>query len=488
MSTDTSTEMYEYVSNGAQSFGPAINLEVETSIARSLLKSYKDNISQAVKLLSDKYQFDASEALMHLNLSSISYVEKKREKKVKIEKEKMIPLPFDEKNINKLCCNGIILNHCLYTQCLNPKQENNLYCKKCTSQASVNASGKPNFGDINDRMSPGYVPPNNKKVVPFAKIMKKLNLTREQVVEQASSMGLHIDDSHFDEPVTVEKRGRKQKEQPKEPKEKKSKGRPKKNVPVAELTDNVFGDEPVVEQEVEQEVLEELEQELEQEVEQEVLEELEQEVEQQSVISQLTENTTVSDIEAEKVVKEAKTDKKTDKKTNKKTDKLTKEQKKAAKLAKEQEKADKKAAKEAKEQLKAKIEADKKAAKEAKEQLKAKIEAEKLAAIEAKALKLTKKVVEPVVVEEKDDEPVVVYEEEEEDDDEEDEDEEEDDDEEDEDEEEEEVLNTITVNNKKYKKGEITNRVYDYESAKTGIFNLLGTYNLAKKEIEFSKK
>ena len=107
------------------------------------------------------------------------------------------------------------------------------YCKTCQRQADRSATGKPTYGDVEDREAVGileYVDPKGKQTLPFANVMKKLNISREDVEAEAKEfaelLGTDtIPEEHFT--IREAKRGRPEKSTGEEkPKQKKKVGRP----------------------------------------------------------------------------------------------------------------------------------------------------------------------------------------------------------------------------------------------------------------------
>ena len=101
-----------------------------------------------------------------------------------------IPLPFYG-YVRKGCC-GIKKNHGLYTQC--PKQSNEKYCAVCMRQVKNNANGKPNCGEISERLEQwnenlDYKPDGMKREVPYANIMTKLNINIEDAQAEVEKLG-----------------------------------------------------------------------------------------------------------------------------------------------------------------------------------------------------------------------------------------------------------------------------------------------------------
>jgi len=155
------------------------------------------------------------------------------------------PLPFIK--VNEEQCNGIKTAGGLYIQCPQKRPRSGEYCKTCAGQCERNESGKPDNGCAEDRLSADYRGPKGEVPKAYALIMKKLELTREQVMEEASKFGLEIGEEHFVMPEG--KRGRPGKKSDASV-ESKKRGRPKKAVKevVAEETEDLFAS--LVEEEV----------------------------------------------------------------------------------------------------------------------------------------------------------------------------------------------------------------------------------------------
>jgi len=100
------------------------------------------------------------------------------------------------------------------------------YCKTCQKQCDKNASGKPTYGCVADRMACPILeyrdPKAHKQTLPFANVMTKLNITREAAEAEALKFGLTIPEEHF-----VERASRR--------------GRPKKDASASD-TDSESGD------------------------------------------------------------------------------------------------------------------------------------------------------------------------------------------------------------------------------------------------------
>ena len=205
-----------------------------------------------------RHGFDADEEMRHLGLDmgvGITFVEKKGKSIGKSKKEPIssgdeksfrgiFPLPYNGEH-NESCCSGLKENQFLMTQCQNARKGDDKLCKTCDNQASKNSNGLPKFGTIEMRMACGifeYVAPNGKSPAAYSKVMKKLNLSMEQVQEEAAKRGMVLDEGHFAE-VVESKPKAKAKAEKVETEKVKGKGRPKKAEKVVELvepTDDLF--------------------------------------------------------------------------------------------------------------------------------------------------------------------------------------------------------------------------------------------------------
>lgn len=176
-----------------------------------------------------------------LNINSQETSPKKQRVTKNKEMKPSIPIPFYG-HIEERWCYGIKKNHGLYTQCVKTKPDNCDYCMVCSRQATNNADGKPNCGNIIERASVWnenleYKPPGMKQEIPYANIMKKLNINISDAQEEVEKMGwspipechliekkvrrgrpktkIVVEDSDDEEPK--KKRGRPKKEKKHEP-------------------------------------------------------------------------------------------------------------------------------------------------------------------------------------------------------------------------------------------------------------------------------
>ena len=137
-------------------------------------------------------------------------------------------IPFCGTLNDKWCC-GARVNHGLYTQCTKGREEGEDYCKVCQKQSDNSASGKPNGGDIRERVAQGaaWRDPKGKAPITFATLLTKpkfSGLTWEAAEAECARFGWTIPES---ERVASETK----------------RGRPKKVVEVSD-TDSEDGEKP----------------------------------------------------------------------------------------------------------------------------------------------------------------------------------------------------------------------------------------------------
>jgi hypothetical protein len=159
-----------------------------------------------------------------------SYEEMKE--RVEKYKEKRIVLPWSGEIEG---CKEIKYNMGLYTQCGEGEEER---CKSCEKECMK--KGEKRYGTIEERKRSGileYKDPRGKGVVRYIEIMRKLNLTKEEVLEEGKRQGVKVAECHFEEKSV--KRGRPKKEK-EIVSEKKKRGRPRKE---KEMVSNKAGEE-----------------------------------------------------------------------------------------------------------------------------------------------------------------------------------------------------------------------------------------------------
>jgi len=92
-------------------------------------------------------------------------------------------------------CMGVRFNHGLHTQCTNGPMNGGRYCKTCQKSAANSASGKPQYGDIEDRTTGAlleYRDPKGKLTTCYANVAKKLKLDLSRAQEVAQAFGWEI--------------------------------------------------------------------------------------------------------------------------------------------------------------------------------------------------------------------------------------------------------------------------------------------------------
>ena len=248
--------------------------------------------------------------------------------------------------IEESWCMGIRFNHGLHTQCTNAPTDGK-YCKTCAKSAKNSASGKPTYGDIQDRLVGELLEfrdPKGKQTTCYANVAKKLGLDIERAQVEAAKFGWTIPENQLE--VIAPKRGRPASKKPKVVKPKGKRGRPAKKVSESKTNS------------------------LDAQIAQLVAEAAEDVLGEQKSAKKIVRKT-AAEKEAEKAAKkEAKEAEKLAKKKAKEAEKLAKKQVKEAeklakKKAKEAEKAAKKKAKEAEKAAKKAAKEAKKAAKKA---------------------------------------------------------------------------------------------------------------------------
>jgi hypothetical protein len=214
-----------------------MNFSISEKMTKIVANATIDIITDVVIQLSELYHFDSTEAMSRLNME---VTKKTKETKVPTQKIKNIPLPFTG-FIDENYCQGIQKNYGLFTQCIKSKKEGSLFCKTCHEQALSNPSSKPNNGIIQEREQNLS---EFKGVKPFIQVIKKLDITVEMVMEEASKKNIILPEDIFNNVPSSKKKG----------------GRPKKtetktSEPVIEQFEPI--QQPVIEQPViEQPVIE----------------------------------------------------------------------------------------------------------------------------------------------------------------------------------------------------------------------------------------
>ena len=176
------------------------------------LQQFASNI---VSKCADSYGFDKDHALRALNIHNIStsFVSsntvKITKKTTKNNSKSAFPLPFSGTRDHSLC-DALKLNKGLYTQCSDKPLDGQHFCSSCFQQVQANPNALPNYGTIHQRLEQplyDFKDPSGNSPVPYSKIITKLNLSKQQVIDEAAKFGLSIPDEHFDF-APAPKRGR----------------------------------------------------------------------------------------------------------------------------------------------------------------------------------------------------------------------------------------------------------------------------------------
>jgi len=200
-----------------------MSVSVTSLLLKTLENATKEYARECVRRCSVEYGFDATEALLNLDLENLRVgvkEMKKRssgkkevaEKKTKAPKEVKcgIKLPFIATEVKETGCFGLSYNCGLFTQCPKARMTEGSYCKTCQKEADSSSAGKPIAGTVEDRLSVGlmeYRDLKGRKVVAYSKVMARDGMDREKVEEEALKVNVVIPEEHFASAV-VEKAGR----------------------------------------------------------------------------------------------------------------------------------------------------------------------------------------------------------------------------------------------------------------------------------------
>jgi hypothetical protein len=185
-----STTMTAAVERGMRSASVEFALEVIGQLdSEGVLKC---SLDEALKM----FDFESVKVV-----SSRSKASKKREtgktvkkaSKSKITAKPAVVLPFCGE-IQGDWCKGVKFSHGLHTQCTMGPSGEDIYCKTCRKHADNSATGKPPYGDINDRaeFDVDYRDPKGKLTLPYANVVEKLGISMEAAVAAAATLGWTI--------------------------------------------------------------------------------------------------------------------------------------------------------------------------------------------------------------------------------------------------------------------------------------------------------
>jgi len=212
-----------------------MNININTACANALQKACVAYTSEIIQELGRRGIMTAeslSSATELLGVMQVSAGKAKKAKAAKVKKPVVATpahlIPFCGTVNDEWCC-GARVNHGLYTQCTKARVEGEDYCKVCQKQSDNSASGKPNGGDIRERVAQGaeWRDPKGKLPITFATLLTKPKfsaLTIESAETECARFGWTIPESELVASAT-------------------KRGRPKKVVEVSD-TDSEDGDKP----------------------------------------------------------------------------------------------------------------------------------------------------------------------------------------------------------------------------------------------------
>jgi len=227
-----------------------MNIEVTELLAKTLENMVKSAVRKGIESVTSRHGLDLEAELELMGLDTAKLVRKAMPKSSKVKEVKVkevkvkkssLPLPFSASHVNSECCQGIIYNRGLFTQCEKNQMESGSFCKSCQSEADSSANGKPSCGTVGDRLACGlyeYTDAKGRKPLPYLLVLEKLKLSLPEEIE--------IEEEH----LTAKKVSKSKKSE---------RGRPKKaalNITVDEPAD-LFSQLQPEEEELEQEQVQE---------------------------------------------------------------------------------------------------------------------------------------------------------------------------------------------------------------------------------------
>ena len=185
-----------------------INVLVSKSEGNVIAELAQRCANEAIRACALHYKFSADEAIELLNLN-VTRSEKIKTTKREAKKLPKMPIPFSGELVLGNC-HGLKHNHGLFTQCYTQLEEGyEELCGSCGKQALKNTSGNPDCGRIDARLNTGlfeFRDPKGRKPVALTSLMKKMNLTREDIEEEAGKFNIKINPIHFEIPVAPQKK------------------------------------------------------------------------------------------------------------------------------------------------------------------------------------------------------------------------------------------------------------------------------------------
>jgi hypothetical protein len=204
---------------------------MNSTFVSTIAELTKQEIVNVVKQLAKHYNFDMDEALRMLEDEPTLEVEKPKEaekpketekpkeveKPKETEKPKEVEKPKKTKKAKKVqkpkcpfpwtghviegLCQGIRPNHGMLSQCIQPQKAEG-FCGTCFKQ--FQSGGKPKCGTVKDRCQADKDgieyknPETGKASVKMVTVLKKLKMTKEEVIAEAEKFGIVIPESEFE--------------------------------------------------------------------------------------------------------------------------------------------------------------------------------------------------------------------------------------------------------------------------------------------------
>ena len=187
----------------------SISIEMSAALNKGLHTMLTDFGHQIIDMAAKEYGFDAKDA--YRLIPTVEFSTKKAAKKVSSasstassKKKKSLPkpecpLPFLGQ-INYDYCLGIKFNYGLHTQCRMVPSETGEYCATCQKMADKNSNGKPDWGDIRDRLTCPLLEfrdPKGKQTLPYANVIKSKKIEEAKWRAEAEKFGLEIPDEQL---------------------------------------------------------------------------------------------------------------------------------------------------------------------------------------------------------------------------------------------------------------------------------------------------
>jgi len=190
------------------------NFNASISVTELLMKTLencaKDLASRCIIESAKRHGFDGNEEIRALGLEKLVIirkqmtrhpVSKKNNDNKKNVKHPVFPMPFMYESIDIACCQGLVYNRGLFTQC--KKKRIGKFCNGCQLASEKNASGQPDCGTVDTRMSSGlyeFKDPKGRSPISYIKFLEKLKLSEDAAKEEAGKLNINIPNEHFVNP------------------------------------------------------------------------------------------------------------------------------------------------------------------------------------------------------------------------------------------------------------------------------------------------